>query len=168
MDLAALINNKAIKSKEKTEAISHSLLNGELLIDDLLNFAKLAKETIKATCIESIEFATKANPNMANENCMIFVLQALSEKAPRIKWESAKVIGNISFLYPQYLTPAIENLLLNTNHDGTVVRWSAAYAISEIYKLKSAHNKKLLPIINKMIEIEPKESIKKIYKKALQ
>ena len=98
-----------------------------------------AKDSEKATCIESLEFASRKMSGIINEKCFQFVVKNLVEKAPRIKWESAKVIGNTVHLFKNQLEDAIENLLKNANHEGTVVRWSSAFALGEIIKLKTEY-----------------------------
>lgn len=62
--------------------------------------------------------------------------ELLAYAEPRVKWESAKVIGNIAKCFPDRLEQAIDNLLLNAANTGTVVRWATAYAVAEILKLK--------------------------------
>jgi hypothetical protein len=168
MDIKELVADKAIKPKEKTETISRALLDGSISMKDVIEFAAKGKDPVKATCIESIEFATKQNPEIANEHVLAFVTQTLTEKAPRVKWESAKVVGNIAHLFPSGLDKAISNLLVNTEHSGTVVRWSAAYALGEILKLKTKHNKELLPAVEAICEREEKNSIRKIYLSAIK
>lgn len=168
MNLETLINDKNLKPKEKTEQISQWILSHPQQIDTLIDFAKQAKDTIKATCMEAVELCTKTQPDLATDAWFSFATDSLSEKAPRLKWESARVIGNTAAKFPKKLNLAIENLLPNTKHEGTVVRWSTAYALSEILKLKTEHNKKLLPIIQKIAEEEEKNSIKKIYLSALK
>jgi len=163
MTIDELLKDKAIKPKEKTEIIGKWILDKSLPVDELIAYAEIQKDTAKATCIEAIEFATKQNSNIADETVLTFVTSTLAEKAPRIKWESAKVIGNIAHLFPTKLQKSIENLLTNTEHEGTVVRWSSAFALGEILKLKTKHNKDLLPIIETIYEKEEKNSIKKIY-----
>ena len=168
MTLDELLHNKTIKPKEKTETISKWILDKSLPIDELIAFAEKQKDPAKATSIEAIEFATKQNPNIANETVLNFVTKTLTEKAPRIKWESAKVIGNIAHLYPTKLEKSISNLLDNTKHEGTVVRWSAAFALAEILKLKTKHHVYLLSAINSICEVEEKNSIKNIYLTAIK
>ena len=168
MQIEELINDKTIKPKEKTETISRGLLDNTIGIEDVLAVAAKGKDPVKATCIEAIEYASKQTPTIANEQALAFVTTALKEKAPRVKWESAKVIGNIAHLFPAKLDDAIGNLLTNTEHDGTVVRWSAAFALGEILKLKTKHNKALLPAVEAICEREEKNSIKKIYLAALK
>lgn len=71
-------------------------------------------------------------------------------------------------MYPDKLKNAIQNLIENTNHEGTFVRWSAAFALGEILKLQTNHNVDLLKIIETICESEEKNSIKKIYTAAIK
>lgn len=168
MTIGGLLNDKTIKSKEKTETISKWILDNSLPIDELIAFAEKQKDPVKATCIEAIEYATQQNPNISDETVLVFVTQMLTEKAPRIKWESAKVIGNIAHLFPAKLEKSIANLLANTENEGTVVRWSAAFALGEILKLKTKDNAELLSAITHICEKEEKNSIRKIYLAAIK
>ncbi|MFZ4932111.1 hypothetical protein [Chryseobacterium sp. Mn2064] len=168
MTIEELIKDKTIKSKEKVEIISKWILEKTLPTDELIVFAEKSKDPIKATCVEALEYATKQNPTLADDTVFSFVIQTLTEKAPRIRWESAKVIGNTAHLFPENLDKAITNLLDNTVHEGTVVRWSAAFALGEILKLKTHHNATLLPALENISEKEEKNSIKKIYLDAIK
>ena len=168
MSLDELISDKSKKTKEKTETISKWLLDGSLPVDELIAFAEKSKDPEKATCIEAIEYATRQNPDIADENVFAFVTKTLTEKAPRVKWESAKVIGNIAHLFPAKLNKAIAGLLTNAEHDGTVVRWAAAFALGEILKLKTKHNKELLPAIEALCNSEQDNAIKKKYLDAIK
>lgn len=168
MTIAELLNNKSTKPKEKTETLSQWVLDKTISTEQLIAFASTAKDSPKATCIEALEFASKQNPDMADEECLRFVTQALKNKHPRVKWEAAKVVGNIAQVFPKKLDEAITNLLANTEDEGTVVRWAAAYALGEIIKLKTSRNEDLIPAIEVICDREEKDSIKKIYLKALK
>lgn len=168
MTIDELLTEKAIKPKEKTETISKWILDKSLPTDELIAFAEKSKDPAKATCIEAIEYATKQNPKIADESVLRFVTATLTAKAPRVKWESAKVIGNIAHLFPTKLDKSIANLLTNTEHEGTVVRWSAAFALGEILKLKTKRNTDLFPAIENICEKEEKNSIRKIYLDAIK
>ena len=117
--------------------------------------------------MESIEWATRTRPEIGTSACLEFVTGCLSSKSPRLKWESARVIGNICHLFPDQLDGAVRNLLENSENPGTVVRWSAAYALGQILKLKTVHNPELIPAVEAIIEREEKNSIRKIYLAAL-
>jgi HEAT repeat protein len=163
-----ILSDKTLKPKAKTEVICNLILENTLSTSALIEYAQTAKDTEKATCIEALEYATKKQDTIADINCIKFVAQALTEKSPRIKWESAKAIGNIAHLYPDKLDTAIKNLLINAAHSGTVVRWSTAYALGEIIKTGHIKTKILIPAIENIAEQEEKNSIKKIYLSALK
>ena len=168
MEFQELFSDKNIKPKEKTELLSKWIEANPDKVNELIEFAKKSKEPVKATCIEAIEFVTKSQPEIASAICLDFVSKTLTEKAPRIKWESARVIGNIAHQHPEKLDEAITNLIENSGHSGTVVRWSAAYALSRIIKMQTSRNKYLIPAIESICEREEKNSIRKIYLDALK
>src|SRR5438105_6296917 len=98
MDLQKVLEDKALKAKGKVEAISKAILNGKLKVDDLIKVASKLKEAQKGTCVESLEYATKTKPEIVNQKCFSFVVKCLEDEAPRVKWEAAKVIGNVASL----------------------------------------------------------------------
>jgi len=168
MDIQTILTDKTLKAKPKVEAISKMLLDKKVTIGELIKIAKVSKDKDKGTCIESLEFATRTNPRIASPDLLAFITGTLTDEAPRVRWESAKVIGNIAHLFPGKLDGAIGNLLTNTEYSGTVVRWSAAFALGEIVKLKTKHNKDLIPAIETIIKRDEDNAIRKIYQKALK
>ena len=54
----------------------------------------------------------------------------------------------------------IKNLLVNTEYEGTVVRWAAAFALGEIIKLNTKINKELIPAIKVIADNETDNAIK--------
>ncbi|HEY1045201.1 MAG TPA: HEAT repeat domain-containing protein [Bacteroidia bacterium] len=163
-----ILSDKSIKAKDKTPILGKMILDDSSMIDTMVSIAQNSKDPIKGTLIEAMEYATQQQPEVVNTNCFHFIIEHLESKAPRVKWESAKVIGNTARLFPKLLPEAVEKLIVNTNHEGTVVRWSAAFALSEILKTKSGLNKDLIPTVQNICEREEKDSIKKIYLKALK
>lgn len=163
-----LFLDKTIKAKDKVSTIGEWILQNKLHIDELITYAQNQKPTIKATCIEAIEYATKKQPTIINENVFAYISNALKDDEPRVKWECAKVIGNIAKLFPTLLDKPISNLLLNAENKGTVVRWATAYALAEILKLQTENNKKLLPKVEILCEKETDNGVKKKYIDALK
>jgi hypothetical protein len=168
MTLEQLFSDKTIKAKAKVAQIGDWLLNGELPTDELMPFAEKQKPSEKATCIEALEYSTKKNPSHADENVFNFVTKSLEDSEPRVKWESARVIGNIAKLFPNQLKKSTENLLKNAENDGTVVRWATAYALGEILKLKTELNTSLLAKIEILCQKEEDNGVKKKYLDALK
>ena len=167
-DLPAILADKQLKPKAKVEAISQMLLAGDLALAELITTAKAAKGSAKGTCVEAIEFTVRAKPELATLDCLKFVTDSLADPAPRVRWESAKIIAAIAHLYPGKLNKAIANLLTNTEFPGTVVRWSAAVALAEIVKLNTKNTKALIPALQAILRSEPDNAIKKIYLNALK
>jgi HEAT repeat protein len=168
MDLQTLLTNKQLNAKAKTEAISNLLLDGIINVTELIATAEICKDKEMAIIIEALEFATRAKPPIGSLACLQFVTKTLTHNAPRVKWESAKVIANIAHLYPGKLNEAVKKLLVNTKDTGTVVRWSAAFALAEIVALKTSLHKDLIPAIESICKWEEKNSIRKIYIAALK
>jgi hypothetical protein len=168
MTIEQVFQDKTIKAKAKVSTIGEWLLNGELPIEELVAYAEKQKAVDKATCIEAVEYATKKTPTIADENILAYVTKALKDDEPRVKWESAKVIGNIAKLFPNQMDKCINSLLPNAEKTGTVVRWATAYALAEILKLKTENNKKLLLKIEALCEKEEDNGVKKKYIDALK
>jgi hypothetical protein len=169
MTIEQVFQDKTIKAKGKVSKIGDWLIKGELPLDELLAFAGKQKSTEKATCIEALEYATKKDPQkVATENLLVFVTKALNDDEPRVKWESARVIGNIARIFPDQLDKCVTNLLQNAENPGTVVRWASAYALAEIFKLKTNLNHKLLAKIELLCDKEDDTGVKKKYLDALK
>lgn len=168
MDIEVLLQDKGVKPKEKTETICQWLLDKTMAAHELVAFAQKAKDHSKASCIEALEFATKRVPSICDEGCFIFMTNALGSKAPRVKWEAARVIGNTAHLHPKKLYEAIMGLLQNAEHEGTVVRWSAAFALGEILQMHTPHQRQLFKAIEDILRHEEKNSIRKIYLAAIK
>jgi hypothetical protein len=143
-------------------------VEGKVSVQQLIDAAKAEVDVNKATIIESMEFASKAKPDIINDKGFAFAIESLKSDAPRVKWESAKVIANTAHLFPKLLNKAVGNLLINTEHSGTVVRWSAAGALSKIIQCKTNLNKDLIPAIEAIEKREQDNAIKKIYQQGLK
>ena len=168
MDLAGLFGDKSIKAKAKVARIGEWLLNDELPTNELLAFAETKKGAELATAIEALEYATSRKPGIADENVFRLVTKALGTAEPKVKWESARVIGNVAHRFPDQLENVIDSLLPTARHTGTVVRWATAYALGEILKLNTDHNHKLLPAIEKLSAQEEDNGVRKKYVDALK
>lgn len=168
MKLQEIFADKAIKQKAKVGLISNLLITKKLKPSELISYASKALEVELASCIESLEFASKKKPEIIDESTWKFICKQLRHEVPRIKWESAKVIANVAFLYSNKLGPAISQLLVNAEDKGTVVRWASATALGEILKLKSKYNKDLIPAIEAISKGESDSAVKKKYVEALK
>ena len=166
--LKEIFSDKLIKPKDKTEQVSKLFLDGQVTPEQMAAFAGAGADTVKATCLEAMEYATKIRPEAGDGIVFDFARQSLGEKAPRVKWESARIIGNIIHQHPSRIPEVLEGLYANARHSGTVVRWSAAYAIGQVIKVKSRYNNEILREVKEILAGEEKNSIRKIYLDAMK
>ncbi|HEX7320323.1 MAG TPA: hypothetical protein VF399_08200 [bacterium] len=155
------------KPKEIVTLLAQALNNDKTLVNELIGCFKAGSTADKGNCIEALEYVTQQDPEFA-ENCLDFVIESLTDKAPRVKWEASRIIGNVAKRFPKEVSKAIPKLLENTMDKGTVVRWSAAFALTEIAKSNLGLQKEL---VNKFVEILAKETnngVKNVYLKALK
>lgn len=162
-----LLQDKALKGKAKVEAIYHLLLGGTVTVDDLISLAVTLKGSEKGTCIEALEMLSRTEPSLCNSACFHFAVDCLGDKAPRVKWEAAKVVGHLAPYFKPQLTKALPALLKNSEDKGTVVRWSAAYALSAILLCRTKLNGDLKPAMKTILEREHNNGVKKIINAAL-
>jgi hypothetical protein len=92
----------------------------------------------------------------------------INYKAPRVKWGVPETIGNLAQKYPTEVEKAIPRLLVNTKDKSTVVRWCAAFALTEIAKSDPAIRKELGSKIEEIVQNEDNNGVKNVYLKALR
>lgn len=155
------------KPKEIVELLAEALKRDKKLIVELIQCFEEGTTAEKGNCMEGIEYVTKEKPEFA-ENCLDFVIAHINDKAPRVKWEACRVIGNVAKIFPDKVKEAIPKFLENTQGKGTVVRWSAAFALTEIAKSDLEMQKELVQEFKKILERENNKGVRNIYLKYLK
>jgi hypothetical protein len=156
-----------IKPKEKSTMLVTALKNSEIPLKELIEYFQRANDSEKGYCISAITQITKDKPEYIKDY-LDFILAQLDHKAPRVKWEAAETIANVSKAFPDRVIKAIPKLIEFSKGDGTVIKWSAAIGITEIAKNNPQTRKELMPFIKKMAETEAQSGVKKIYAVALK
>jgi hypothetical protein len=164
----AIIESKDLKTKEKIIHIGELILSQKIPMNAIILAAGLQNENHKATLLAALEYASKTNPGIVNDEIFLFSIRSLVDEAPRVKWEAAKVIANTAHLFPKQLKKAVVPLLTNSEHAGTVVRWSAATALAKIIQANKSFNKELIPAIESILKWEKDKAIQKIYQQTLK
>jgi hypothetical protein len=160
-----IITSKA-KPKEKVLILASTLKDGNYL-EDLLVYYQQAKDPAKGTCLSALTEIAKENPEFVKD-CLSFIIDQIGYKAPRVKWEASETIAYVSKVFPEKVAKAIPDLMENSKEEGTVVRWSAAFALTEIAKNNPLTHKELIPYIEEMIETEKENGVRNVYVKALK
>jgi HEAT repeat protein len=155
-----------IGPKEKTARLAASLKGGEITVEDVVKFFATASDSERGTCMEALEVVSRDDPQSV-ETSLDFVIAQLGHKAPRVKWEASRVIANSARAFPTRVTAALPALRKNTKDAGTVVRWSAAFALTEIALNSPQTRRELLPVMTKLAR-EETGGVKKVYAEGLR
>lgn len=152
------------KPKQKLLKLSEALLSKQISVDDLVQYFGDTDDAKKGYVMEALEYASASNPELI-EPIIDFIIENIIFDAPRVKWESARVIANIAEKYPDKVENTIDNLIINTKDKGTVVRWSAAFALTRIATSNEHTRAKLEPVFEKLLEIEDNKGVRNHYEK---
>jgi len=141
------------KPKEKVALLAKEVKENRISINQLIDYFKIGSVAEKGSCMEAIEHVSRDEPEIVLPH-IDFIIGHITDKAPKVKWETAEAIGNISQKYPNEVAKAVPKLFLNADDSGTVVRWSAAFALTEIAKNNPKLRKELVPKFKEIAEKE--------------
>jgi hypothetical protein len=139
----------------------------EDLFSQLVDLMKTGSDFEKGTYADVMKHVTEENPGIAVPY-VDDLIDFINYKAPRVRWGVPESIGNMSRKHPEEVVKAIPNLLINTKDDSTVVRWCAAYALTEIAKNNSRTRAELVPVFNDYVGKEKNNGVRNVYMKALK
>jgi hypothetical protein len=155
------------KPKEKVNLLAQKIREDKKLFDQLIECFKAGSTTDKGNCIEAMETISEDQPSIILPH-LDLIIENLNAAAPRVKWEAARVLGNVAHQYPAEASRAVPKLFDNIGDSGTVVRWSTAYALSEIAKADPRSRKELIPKFREILRKEKNNGVRNIYVKALE
>jgi HEAT repeat protein len=155
------------KPKEKVDLLAEKVKEDRNLFAQLVECFEAGSATDKGNCIEAMEYVSEDEPDIILPH-LDFIIEQVNHAASRVRWESARIIGNVAQEYPDQIARAVPKLLANTNDTGTVVRWSAASALVEIAKNSPESQKELIPKFKEILKKEKNNGVRNIYVKALE
>jgi len=82
----------------------------------------------------------------------------------QVNWKSCRIIDNAAQRLLDKVKEAVQGFLENTDDKGTVVRWIAAFTLTEIAKSSKDVRKRLVTEFKKMPEREDKSGVGNILK----
>ena len=159
-----------LKPKEKQIKLVETLCNGKIKSKDFIVFFQSASDVDKGTCADVMKHVSEQKPEILAPYIDILV-EYINYKAPRVKWGIPEAIGNLAIKYPDKVAQAIPYLFQNTIENKintTVIRWCAAYGLSEIAKHNIKAQKELIPRIKEIVKKEKNNGVKNVYLKALK
>jgi len=161
------IRNWKGKPKELVSFLTKNVKDDKKLFAQLVECLKTGSDVEKGICGDVMKYVSRDNPEYVIPY-VDTVIDYLNYRASKVKWVTAEVIGNITQRFPEEASKAVPKLLINTKDNGTVTRWSAAFALSEIVKYNSRIHKELVPQITEIIKKENNNGVKNVYLKALK
>ena len=167
IDPIEILNNKALKATEQGALLMVALEDKTLSVQNLLGGIERLKAPMQSKILGVLEGATRQQPNLVTSDVMAVVTDCLQSTAPSVIRESARIIANTIHLHTSVIPELIPLLKKIAEHEGTVVRWSAATAINSIAGCTS-DIQSLEKLITPLAAKEEQASIVKIYQKALK
>jgi len=159
-----------VKPKEKQIKLVEAVVSGEIVVSEFIAFFESAADVDKGTCADVLKHVAAQSPALLAP-CVDVLVKYINYRAPRVKWGVSEAIGNLAKKYPDKTAVAIPYLLKNTTDDKTnttVIKWCAAFALTEIAKHNPETRKQLLPVFEKIIRAEKNNGVKNVYLKAMK
>ena len=166
MLLQKILNSK-LKHKEKVTKITEEINYNNEKIRELIELFRTGNDVTKGTCAEVMKFVSQKKPEVFLPY-LDELIMSINYKAPRVKWGIPEAIGHLAKTYPDKVTKAVPKLLENTKNKSTVVRWCAAFGLSNIAKYNLGLQDSLLEKFKQIIEIEQNNGVKNVYLKTLK
>ena len=157
-----------LNPKETVTFAAEAIKTEAGLFSELMTLLETGSEVHKGTCADIMKHVTEDHPEIA-EPFLDRIIPFINCKLPRVKWGVPESIGNIAKRNPQIVEPAIPYLLKNTEEsreNTTVIRWCAAYALSEI--AKASCSKELKEIMEGIARTETNNGVRNVYMKAVK
>ena len=155
------------KHKDKVVLITKKVKSDKKLVSELFELLKTGTDVEKGTAAEVMKFVSQDNPEMIAPFIDVLI-EYIDYEAPRVKWGCPESIGNLARTYPDITEKAIPKLFSNLRDKSIVVRWCAAFALSEIAKYNYKQQTKLVKKFKNLIKTEQNNGVKNVYLKALK
>jgi hypothetical protein len=164
--LKEIIESKR-KSKEKVSLVVEEVGKDKKLFNELMKILETGTDVEKGTCADAMKHITKENPEIALPY-IDKIINYINHKVTRVKWGVPESIGNIAQKFPKEVEEAVPKLLINTKEESTVIRWCAAFGLTEIAKSNTKLQKNLIKKFSDILKKEPNNGVKNVYIKALK
>ena len=164
--LKEIIESKR-KSKEKVSLIVEEVRKDKKLFKELMKILETGSDVEKGTCADAMKHITKENPEIALPY-IDKIINYINHKVTRVKWGVPESIGNIAQKFPKEVEKAVPKLLINTKEESTVIRWCAAFGLTEIAKSNTKLQKNLTEKFSDILKKESNNGVKNVYIKALK
>lgn len=168
MTIKQIIDDKAVKRLEKRNVLVEGIINGNFDFSAVSAACSLLPEKKISLLLEAIEEVSRSKEFVLEEDYLKLSESYILSSDPSCKREASRIVGNLAAAFPENLDHAITALMQNANHDGTVIRWASAYALSRIVIIPQYARGPLFEQISNLCEKEKETGVKNQYSKALK
>lgn len=167
MSIIEDILRSKLKPKEKEAALVRLIKKGESFLEELMIFMETARDADVGLCMAAIAEAAKDEPRLVARH-LGWLIKHINHRSSKVRWETSEIIAEAAPKYPHETWEAVPKLKANIKDGGTVVRWSAAAALTAIAAAHPPYRSKLIPFFEKMIQEEENNGVRNVYVKALK
>jgi hypothetical protein len=162
---AMLSSKKA--HKEIVLAATKAVLRNKGAISEAIEILQQGSDVERGTISEVLKYVSAEQPEIVVPY-MDVIIEHIDDKAPRVRWGCPESIGNVAKKYPGKVEGAIPKLVGNLKDKSTVVRWCAAYALSEIIKTNKKRKKELMELFHGIMAKENNYGVRNVLITALK
>jgi vesicle coat complex subunit len=155
------------KHKEQVVLLTEKVKSDKKLAGQLFELLQTGTDVEKGTAAEVMKFVSKDRPEIIAPY-IDTLIEYITYKVPRVRWGCPESIGHLAHAYPDRVEKAIPKLLQNLKDPSTVVRWCAAFALTEIAKHNSRKQKALVAEFQKFIKTERNNGVRNVFVRALK
>ena len=162
------LRDKSLKGVARRQAVIELMLRGEAPLALLQDLMPQLDEKNAATVLEALEEISNKKLMPLEEGYLPLVIPYIASASNSCRREASRIVGNLAATFPEEVGEAVPLLMDNTADEGTVVRWSAAYALSRIVVLPSYAQSGLYDELQQLAATETEHGVKSQYDKALK
>lgn len=167
-DLYNILRDKSLKGVARRQAVIELMLRGEAPLALLQDLMTQLSEKEAATVLEAIEEISNKKLMPMEAEYLPLVIPYIASANNSCRREASRIVGNLAATFPEEVGESIPYLMANTADESTVVRWSAAYALSRIVVLPSYAHSGLYDELQQLSATETEHGVKSQYDKALK
>ncbi|MCL2484514.1 MAG: hypothetical protein FWF00_00435 [Endomicrobia bacterium] len=160
MNIVSLLDDKSIKPVEKRKEIAESIRKKLITIKEIQKLKNALDDKKMALVLEAMEDVSSKNPEISNKDWLKFTQEFIASKSNNIKREASRIIGNTAHLFPNDLDAVIKDIMKNTKDEGTVIRWSCAYAFARIIQIPKYADSKFFDVLTELCVKEKENGVK--------
>ncbi|MFA5374549.1 MAG: hypothetical protein WC455_02175 [Dehalococcoidia bacterium] len=152
--------------KEKVLLLVKQIKDRSEFLTEMADYCRSAADADKAVCLAAVNHIVKDDPKFV-QNHLDFIISQLDSKSAQVKLEAGEIVASAAKAFPDQVAKAIPSLMEMAKDQGSIVRWGAAYGLTEIAKNNPKTQKELIRFFKAEAKKEKLSSVRNLYLEAL-